>query len=447
MNHLVPPSASRACLRVLGLLSLAVLVVMLLLGALLASPALRRRGLQHRRDSVRAVDQRVSGGSRSRPSAGLRPALRLRRPAQLRHGASTASSATTRWLPTGSPPGRAPWDRMAACGYDFNTWMGENIAAGYATAAKVFAAWKNSPDHNENMVNPNFKVIGVSLVYVSGSTYRYYWTTDFGGYVDSTAHSVGSAAATTTTAAPTTTTTTATTTTADHHDHDGLRAADDHDHDDLRPPPTTHDHHGAADHHDHHEADHPTTVAVCDLLRREQRHAVRRSDTGCWPARASSRGYGDGTIRPLRHGDAAAVRQDDRAGPRLHGIAGVGLLVQGCATRARAHRILSIRPATSRPVRPRASRSARPPTPSVPTTDHPGATDHHGRPCRRPRRAAVVRTSPRSPTSAPQHYPWARRAAYAGLLDGFVGMGPDFDFWASATRGEVCLLLADLLGQ
>ena len=45
----------------------------------------------------------------------------------------------------------------------------------------------------------------------------------------------------------------------------------------------------------------------------------------------------------------------------------------------------------------------------------------------------------------PTHYPWALKAAAAGALDGFVGMGPNFDFWASANRAEVCLLLAGLL--
>jgi len=44
------------------------------------------------------------------------------------------------------------------------------------------------------------------------------------------------------------------------------------------------------------------------------------------------------------------------------------------------------------------------------------------------------------------HFPWANRAAFAGLLDGYAGMGSSFDFWASATRGEVCLLLANLIG-
>src|SRR5680860_1436098 len=43
------------------------------------------------------------------------------------------------------------------------------------------------------------------------------------------------------------------------------------------------------------------------------------------------------------------------------------------------------------------------------------------------------------------HYPWARRAAYAGLLSGLQGMGPGYDFWAPATRGEGCVVLYNLL--
>jgi hypothetical protein len=41
----------------------------------------------------------------------------------------------------------------------------------------------------------------------------------------------------------------------------------------------------------------------------------------------------------------------------------------------------------------------------------------------------------------PTHYPWARKAAWAGLLDGLQGMGGSFDFLASATRGEVAEVL------
>jgi subtilisin family serine protease len=45
------------------------------------------------------------------------------------------------------------------------------------------------------------------------------------------------------------------------------------------------------------------------------------------------------------------------------------------------------------------------------------------------------------------HFPYARRAAYAGLLDGLVGVGKNYDFLAPASRGEVCALLYKLLQQ
>jgi uncharacterized protein YkwD len=82
--------------------------------------------------------------------------------------------------------GRSPWTRMCAFDYCDDTWMGENIAAGYTTASDVFTAWKNSPDHNANMLSSNFIAMGISRVYLSGSPFGWYWTNDFGG-VKSTA--------------------------------------------------------------------------------------------------------------------------------------------------------------------------------------------------------------------------------------------------------------------
>ncbi len=41
----------------------------------------------------------------------------------------------------------------------------------------------------------------------------------------------------------------------------------------------------------------------------------------------------------------------------------------------------------------------------------------------------------------PAHYPWARKAAYAGLLDGLQGMGRSFGFSAPATRAEAAEVL------
>lgn len=86
-------------------------------------------------------------------------------------------------LPAGQS-GPSPWDRMKDAGYGYNTAKGENIAAGYSSAQAVFNGWKASSGHNKNMLNPSFKVIGIGFASVTGSPYKYYWTTDFGGKVD-----------------------------------------------------------------------------------------------------------------------------------------------------------------------------------------------------------------------------------------------------------------------
>ncbi|HUF52635.1 MAG TPA: CAP domain-containing protein [Dehalococcoidia bacterium] len=79
--------------------------------------------------------------------------------------------------------GQSPWTRMCNFGYCYDTYKGENIAAGFTTASSVFDAWKNSSGHNSNMLNANYKVMGVAREYTAGSTYGWYWTNDFGGYV------------------------------------------------------------------------------------------------------------------------------------------------------------------------------------------------------------------------------------------------------------------------
>ncbi|MGE0127248.1 MAG: CAP domain-containing protein [Blastocatellales bacterium] len=82
--------------------------------------------------------------------------------------------------------GRNPFVRMAAFGYNYQTHMGENIAAGYNDAVRTFNQWRNSAGHNATMLNPNFRVIGIARANGASSIYKWYWVTDFGGYVDAT---------------------------------------------------------------------------------------------------------------------------------------------------------------------------------------------------------------------------------------------------------------------
>lgn len=80
--------------------------------------------------------------------------------------------------------GRDPFARMADFGYTYNTWKGENLAAGVAGAAGAMDLWKGSPGHNQNMLNPDFTVIGIARANNPNSSFGWYWVTDFGGQGD-----------------------------------------------------------------------------------------------------------------------------------------------------------------------------------------------------------------------------------------------------------------------
>jgi uncharacterized protein YkwD len=77
--------------------------------------------------------------------------------------------------------GKDPGNRASAAGYRWAV-IGENIAAGTVqdTAAEAFAMWKGSKEHNHNMLDADFRDIGIGREQVSGSRYGWYWTTVFG---------------------------------------------------------------------------------------------------------------------------------------------------------------------------------------------------------------------------------------------------------------------------
>jgi uncharacterized protein YkwD len=73
------------------------------------------------------------------------------------------------------PSGATPWDRAAKLG--IANLGGENIARGQADAAAVMDAWMNSPGHKANILNCDFKTLGVGVHFGTGGPW---WTQDFG---------------------------------------------------------------------------------------------------------------------------------------------------------------------------------------------------------------------------------------------------------------------------
>ena len=73
------------------------------------------------------------------------------------------------------PDGNTPWDRAKKLG--ITNLGGENIARGQADAQAVMDAWMNSPGHRANILNCEYKTLGVGIRFGTGGPW---WTQDFG---------------------------------------------------------------------------------------------------------------------------------------------------------------------------------------------------------------------------------------------------------------------------
>ena len=69
-----------------------------------------------------------------------------------------------------------PGERIRAEGFR-KSW-GENVATGQTSPEQVVREWMNSPTHRRNILDPNFKQMGVG--YVTSSSGRSYWAQEFG---------------------------------------------------------------------------------------------------------------------------------------------------------------------------------------------------------------------------------------------------------------------------
>ena len=62
-----------------------------------------------------------------------------------------------------APSGKTPWDFILGSGYKF-TFAGENLAKNFYSSEDVVVAWMQSPTHRDNLLNANYKDIGIAVV-------------------------------------------------------------------------------------------------------------------------------------------------------------------------------------------------------------------------------------------------------------------------------------------
>jgi uncharacterized protein YkwD len=132
-------------------------------------------------------DEVIAMTNQERANRGLPPLLKDDRLTIAAEGHSLDMALNGFFDHTGSD-GSLPWDRGSRQGYNWWTY-GENIAAGVGLCtdqgpSTVMDVWMNSPDHRDNILNPDYEDIGVGFVYDPQSTYTCYWTVNFGAELD-----------------------------------------------------------------------------------------------------------------------------------------------------------------------------------------------------------------------------------------------------------------------
>lgn len=72
------------------------------------------------------------------------------------------------------------WSERIQAHYPHAQRIAENIAAGQDSAGAVVEGWMSSEVHRANILRPEWRGTGISLVSLPGSPYGHYWTQTFG---------------------------------------------------------------------------------------------------------------------------------------------------------------------------------------------------------------------------------------------------------------------------
>lgn len=109
-----------------------------------------------------SADQIIQLTNQKRSENGL-PALSTNSLLAQAAAAKGANMFSENYWAHNSPSGKTPWVFISAAGYKY-VYAGENLARDFSDAASVINAWMNSPSHRSNLLDKNFKEIGVAVL-------------------------------------------------------------------------------------------------------------------------------------------------------------------------------------------------------------------------------------------------------------------------------------------
>jgi len=124
-------------------------------------------------------ENRAAGASCDADRFGPAPALEMNEVIRQSARAHSRDMGVQEYFEHESLDGRTPFDRMRMVGFMGAQPWGENIAAGQTSPEDVVRGWMQSPGHCRNIMNPDYRTIGIGYAEVEGSPFGRYWTQNF----------------------------------------------------------------------------------------------------------------------------------------------------------------------------------------------------------------------------------------------------------------------------
>ncbi len=126
-------------------------------------------------------EARAAGARCAQDQFGPAPPMTMNEFARYAARLHSRDMAMQNYFEHASLDGRMFDQRMRAVGFDGGQPWGENLAGGQAEAADAVEGLMNSPGHCRNIMNPDFRVVGMGYAFERGSSLKHYWTQNFGG--------------------------------------------------------------------------------------------------------------------------------------------------------------------------------------------------------------------------------------------------------------------------
>lgn len=108
------------------------------------------------------ANQLVALANSERTSRGLSPLVIDSRLVEAAKKKGDDMIAKDYWAHYG-PNGESPWQFILAEGYDY-VFAGENLAKDFSSTVPIHNAWMESPSHRANILNSNYKDIGIAMI-------------------------------------------------------------------------------------------------------------------------------------------------------------------------------------------------------------------------------------------------------------------------------------------